>query len=119
MFQKFEVRSVHFKADKKLQAYVRRKIGHLDRYVSRHARGSAHLEVYLKESKQKGANHSHCEITLHLPKDTIVIKENGINIYAAVDIAEAKLKQQLQKYKELHASGKLHRKLFARLGQRG
>jgi ribosome-associated translation inhibitor RaiA len=35
-------------------------------------------------------------------------------MYAAVDIVEAKLKQQLKKYKDLHMSGKLHRRLMAR-----
>jgi ribosomal subunit interface protein len=114
MFQKFEIRGVHASVDKKLQAYVNRKIGNLDRYVSRHARPSAHAEVCLKEARTKGTNHSLCEITLHLPKETIIIKEHALNMYAAVDIAEAKLKQQLQKYKELHGSGKLQRHLFGR-----
>ena len=36
-------------------------------------------------------------------------------MYAAVDIVEAKLKQQLQKYKDRHGNGKTHRRLFARL----
>ena len=118
MFQKFEVRGVHANVDKKLRAYVTKKIGGLDRYVSRHARSSAHADVHLKEAKVKNKQHSRCEVTVHLPHDTIVIKENGLNMYAAVDIAEAKLKQQLQKYKELHGSGKLHRHLFGRFRRR-
>jgi len=40
-------------------------------------------------------------------------------MYAAVDIAEAKLKQQLQKYKDLHGSGRSKRQLFARFSRQG
>jgi len=115
VLQKFEIRGVHANVDKNLRAYVTKKIGGLDRYISRHNRVSAHMEVHLKEEvKAKGSDHSRCEVTLHLPHQTVIVKENAINMYAAVDIVEAKLKQQLQKYKELHSSGKLHRHLFGR-----
>jgi ribosome-associated translation inhibitor RaiA len=43
-----------------------------------------------------------------------VIKESALNMYAAVDITEAKLKLQLKKYKDLYASGKTRRHLTAR-----
>lgn len=115
MFQKFEIRGVHTDIDSKLQAYVTKKIGSLDRYVSRHARASARAEVHLKNNQLKGAQNSRCEIKVSLPKETIIIKEDGINMYAAVDIAEAKLKQQLQKYKELHNRGKIRGQLVSRI----
>lgn len=114
MLRKFEVQGVHTAVDEKLRAYVTKKIGGLDRYISRHSRESAHAEVHLKEGNTKSNNQRTCEVTMRLPHQTIVIKESALNMYAAVDIVEAKLKQQLQKYKELHGSGKTHRHLFAR-----
>ncbi len=118
MFQKFEIQGIHATKDKKLYSYVTKKIGGLDRYIGRHARPSAHAEIHLKETKTKGEQHSHCEVTLYLPKQTIVAKEKALNMYAAVDITEAKLKQQLQKYKDMHGSGKLRRHLFNRFRNR-
>lgn len=118
MLQKFEIRGVHRTVDDNLRKYVTKKIGGLDKYISRHSRASAHAEVHLKEGKTKNNNHCLCEVTMYLPKQTIVIKENALNIYAAVDIVEAKLKQQLQKYKDLHGSGKLHRHLSGRWKQK-
>jgi ribosome-associated translation inhibitor RaiA len=56
-----------------------------------------------------------CEVTLYLPKETINVKESTINIYAAIDIVEAKLKHRIQKYKELHESPKLSRHLMGKL----
>lgn len=114
MFQKFEIQGIHATKDKKLHAYVVKKIGGLDHYLSRHSRPSAHAEIHLRETKSKGEKHSQCEVKLSLPHQTIIIKESAPNMFAAVDITEAKLKQQLQKYKELHGSGKLQRHLFAR-----
>ena len=114
MLQKFEIQGVHATVDDKLRAYTAKKIGGLDRYLSHHSRASAHCEVHLKENKNKSHNNCTCEVTMYLPHQTIVVKESVVNMYAAVDIVEAKLKQQLQKCKELHGNGKRHRHLFAR-----
>ena len=118
MLQKFEISGVHLAVNDDLRKYVTRKIGNLDRYLPRASRESAHAEVFLKESKAKDKQHATCEVTLHLPHEMINVKETTINLYAAVDIVEAKLKHQLQKYKELHQGGKLRRKLFARFSRR-
>ena len=115
MFKKFEIQGVHTVVDDELRTYVTRKLGNLDRYGARKYRPAAHLEVHLKENKKKGDNHCICEVTLHLPKQNIIIKESSINMYATVDIVSVKLKKQIQKYKELHGTGKTSRHLFARL----
>lgn len=118
MLKRFEVQGVHVEVDERLRAHVNKKIGGLDRYIARQNRDSAHLEVHLKETKKKGNDHCRCEVTLHLPHQTIIVKESAVNMYAAVDIVEAKLKQQLKKYKDRHDSGRIQRRLFARLRRR-
>lgn len=118
MFRKFEVHGVHAKVDDKLKAYASRKIGGLDKYVSRHGRVSAHADVHLKETRKKDSQRCRCEVTLYLPHQTIVVKENALNMYAAIDIAEAKLKQQLRKYKDLHSNSRLRRHITTRLRRR-
>jgi ribosomal subunit interface protein len=118
MLQKFEIQGVHTTLDDSLRRYVNRKIGNLDRYLSRHDRISAHGEVTLKERASKKSDHCTCEVVLHLPHQNIVIKESSINMYAAIDIAEAKLKQQIKKYKDQHENGKMHRHLIARFRRR-
>ena len=115
MLKKFELRGIHMEIDDKLRAHAEKKIGSLDRYIARHNQDSAHMEVHLKETGKKGNDQCRCEVTLHLPHQTIVVKENAVNLYAAVDIVEAKLKLDLQKYKDTHGNGKTRRHLFARL----
>jgi ribosomal subunit interface protein len=113
MIEKIEIHCAHKLNDEKLRTYVTKKIGRLDRYISRHSRESAHVEVHLKLNNSKDKNRFICEVSIHLPHQNIVVTEKALNIYAAIDIAEAKIKQQLQKYKELH-SGKTRRHLFGR-----
>lgn len=118
MLQKFEVRGVHTTVDDNLRKYVNKKIGGLDHYLSRHHRQSVHVEVHLKEGKAKNNLHCTCEVTVHLPNETINLKESAFNMYAAVDIIEAKLKQRLQKYKQLHTDGKFRRRVLTRFRRR-
>ena len=118
MLQKFEIQAVHTHIDDSLKKYVNRKIGGIDRYLSRHDRASAHGEVQLKESKVKDNNNFICEVMLHLPHGTIVVREAALNMYASIDIVETKLKQLIKKHKDLHENGKVHRRLMARFNMR-
>jgi ribosomal subunit interface protein len=114
MIERMELKGVHLTIDENLRKYVQRKLGRLDRFMSKHSQQSARIEVALKESKVKGGKQCHCDVSLHLPNETIVVKESTVNMFAAVDIAEAKLKMQLKKYKDLHGRHKLQRRFFAR-----
>lgn len=115
MIKKLEIRGVHMHVDPKLFAYATKKIGKIDHYISRHARESVHAEVILKEEMVGKKKNNICEVVLHLPGDTITVQEKTINMIAAIDIAEAKLKNQLKKYKDKHGNPRLHRRLIARL----
>lgn len=118
MLQKFELKGVHTAIDENLQKYVTKKLGRLDKYLPRHHRDSVHAIVELKESKAKDQKKYTCDVTLHMPHETLNVAETTMNMYAAVDIVETKLKQQIKKYKESHASGKLARHLSARFRRR-
>jgi putative sigma-54 modulation protein len=111
---KLEISGVHTDLDPKIKKYVRAKITKLEKYMPKHARESAHAEVFLKERKIKAKKECACEVVLHLPKDTIRIEETTMNMYAAVDIVEAKLKNQLKKYKETHSSLRIHKRVLAK-----
>ncbi len=114
MIQKLEINGVHTVLTEDLKKYITTKIGKLDRYMSKHARESIHAEVFIKESSIKAKKVYHCEVVLHLPAENIRVAEDTVNMFAAVDIVEAKLRNQLRKYKELHGSLKLHRRVIAR-----
>lgn len=115
MIQKLEISGVHTTVDEKLRKYVSTKIGKLDRCMNKHTAASAHAEVLLKETNSKDKKDCICEVVLHLPKETIITKEATLNMYAAVDIVEAKLKNRLKKYKETHGNPRLHQRLLSKV----
>ena len=118
MIKRLDISGVHMEVGGDLKKYVIKKIGRLDRFIPKAGRESVHADVKLKEGKAKDKNERTCEVIMHLPHEVITVKETTINIYAAVDIAEAKLYNQLRRYKELHASPRLHQRMIARLKHR-
>lgn len=110
-----EISGVHSDVSEKLRKYVTVKIGKLDKYMTKHTRESAHAEVMLKEVKSKDRKDCVCEVVLHLPHEVITTKEATLNMYAAVDIVEAKLKNRLKKYKETHDNPRFHQRLLSKI----
>lgn len=114
MIQKLEISGIHTEINEDLTKYVNKKIGKLDQYMSPHSQESAHAVVKLKERKLKARVECTCEVILHLPKENMTIKESTVNMYAAIDVVEEKLKNKLKKYKQKHGKGKLHQRVISR-----
>ena len=58
------------------------------------------------------------EVILHLPKEIITSKETTVNLYAAIDVTEEKIKNQIKKYKSKHGAGRIHQRVLARIKRR-
>lgn len=113
-----DVKGVRFDADERIQKYINRKLGKLDKYLPRVAREGLHGQVVLIEDDGKAKNRFTCEVTIHVPHETITAKESTINMYAAIDIVEAKIKNQFVKYKgkvSARHSGKTRTRWLRRL----
>ena len=89
-----------YKIDADLEKYIEKKIGRLDRHMKRRNRDVARADVKLRESTGKGGKKCTAEVILHIPGTKLTATESTVNMYAAVDIVEAKLQNQLKKYKE-------------------
>lgn len=95
-----------FEVDKDLAKYIQKKIGSLDRHLKRGTRDGVRADVKLKEANGKGGKKCTCEVILHLDGERLLATESTVNMYAAVDIVEQKLKNQIVKHKEKHAAGR-------------
>ncbi len=102
MIQSINVTGVRFDLDDTTKKYVMKKIGRLDRFLPRHARKSVSAEVILKEVNRSHGNKYEAEVVLYVPDKQLTAKDSTMNALAAVDIVEAKLANQLRKYKETH-----------------
>ena len=120
MIKQIEITNIHMDSNPEVTKYVKKKIAKLDSYMPKHARKSAHAEVRLKESKSKDKKTSTCEVTLHVPNEQIMASESTVNMYAAIDIVEEKVKTQLRKYKDRSDITKTHgetkiRRMFGKI----
>lgn len=103
-----------YKPDGSTKKYIHKKIGALDKKVSRHARKSLRAEVKIAEVNRDRGNKYEVEVILYTPEKTLTAKDSTMNVLAATDIVEAKLATQIRKYKEEHIPHVGRRKLLDR-----
>lgn len=120
MISRIEKSGINLELGDDVKKYIDKKIGRLDRYMPRSARKSVHAGVKLRATNNKPGNKYECEVILHLPGGKVTAKESTLNMFAAVDIVEAKLRNQLHRYKQLHSAHVRARRrtLFRRLRER-
>lgn len=105
----------------KLKKYIEKKLGKLDRRMSRKNRVDARVDVKLTYAKTKSGEQFTCEAILHTADFKLTAKESTPNMFASVDVVETKLLTQIKKHKETHRLSKdkksqnRARRLFRRL----
>lgn len=100
MIERLTITGVKMELDATTKKYVAKKIASLDRYLPKQARKSVSADVKLKQVNRDHGNKYEAEVIFHVPEKTIVAKDSTVNILAAVDIVEAKLVNQLRRYKQ-------------------
>ena len=118
MIAHIDITGVRYTLDDNTKKYVNRKIGRLDRFLPRHARKSVTAEVVLQEVNRKNGNNYECSVVLNLPGKRLSAKDSTVNMLAAVDIVEEKLKQQLKKYNDNRSRHTRKHNLVGRMKRR-
>lgn len=116
---KVDITGRNFEVEAKLQAYVQEKIGGLDKFIARNDQSVARATVVLEEDASgREDNRFVCDAVVSLPKQQLVAREGTVNMFAAVDIVEAKLTSQLGRYKAKHHEAVRRGKLLSKwMGQ--
>jgi len=113
---KIELSHQGFELTKDIKQYVDKKVAKLNRFAMRGSRRGLHVEVKLREEQGRKKNKCTAEMIVHLPNETMTAKESTVNIFAAIDIVEVKLSNQLRKYKDKKTSRRFDRKgLFRKI----
>ncbi len=88
--------SVHFTADKKLIAFIEKKLEKLNIFYDRIIEAT----VVMKLENSGQVRDKIAEVRLKLPGNILIAKESSKSFEAAIDQAAVSLKRQLVKYKE-------------------
>lgn len=116
----FHTTGRHYDIDRNILVYIDKKLGSLEKYLPRHSRegvaGTVILELNESVSQDERCI---CEVQFEVKGETMHAQEATINMYAAIDICEQKLKSQILTYKSKQepAKNRRHRlmaKMFGR-----
>jgi len=119
MIARIDKSGINLELDDDVVKYIDRKIGRLDRYVPRTARSSVHATVTIRDTGNQAGSKYECEVILHVPGGkNVTAKDSTMNKFAAIDIVEAKLRNQLHKYKSTYSGGKVRRGILRRVRER-
>ena len=110
---KLSVGGKNYELNDKIVEYTHKKIGSLEKYLPKQVREGIHGSVTLIMD-QSGREHNECvcEVNINVPGAHLQAKEATHNMFAAVDIAEAKIKAQMLKYKDKHSPKHGRAKVF-------
>lgn len=118
MIKQVDISGDHYEINEATRKYVTRKIGRLDRFLSRHARKSVGAEVVLKQINKAHDNKYEASANIFVPGKVLNASSSTMNILAAIDIVESKLSTQLRKYNQTMRLHSGRRNLFARFKRR-
>lgn len=91
-----KINSVHFKADRKLEAFIQEKVNKLTQYFD----GIVSADVILKLDNTETPENKIAEIKLSIPGNDLYAKKQSKTFEEATDEVVDALKVQLKKYKE-------------------
>jgi putative sigma-54 modulation protein len=91
-----DIRSIHFKADKKLEDFITEKIGKLSQFYD----GVIGTEVSLKLANSENADNKITEIRLNVRGNDLYAKKQSKSFEESTDQAVEALRRQLIKHKD-------------------
>lgn len=118
MIDKIEISGNGYKIDEPFRKYTAKRLGKLDRYLPRGAKKDVVCKVVVAEIG-KGKNEKYSiSAAMEIPGGKVLAaKDECTNIFAGVDLVEAKLTGQIRRYKleaQPHRQKRNWRGLFIR-----
>lgn len=118
MIDKIDISGNGYKIEDPFRKYVEKRIGKLDKYLPRGSKKDVIAKVIVSEiGKSKGEKYE-ISVAMDIPGGKVLAaKDECSNVFAGVDLVEAKLTSQIRRYKldsQSHRQKKSWRKLFIR-----
>lgn len=96
-----ELATKNFELDEKTKEYAFDKLGGLEKYLPKHMRSATNVAILLEaDPSGREDNRFVCDAVVIVGGTTLVSREGTVNMFASIDIVEAKLKVQVLKLKE-------------------
>ena len=100
MIENISISGSNYDVEESLQKYVQKRIGKLDRYLPRRNRKDLVAKVVVTQVNRDHGNKFEISATLDIPGGKVLnAKDEASNVFAGVDILEAKLTGQIRRFK--------------------
>ena len=119
MIDKIEITGNKYKVEESLKKYATKRIGKLDRYLPRGSKKDVIAKIVITEVDRSHGNKYEISAAMEIPGGKVLAaKDESSNVYAGVDIIEAKLMGQIRRYK-LESTPHLQKSKLKSLFRRG
>lgn len=100
MIDKIEVSGSNYKVSDSFHKYATKRIGKLDRYLPRSSKKDVIAKIVVTEIDRTHGNKYEVSAAMEIPGGKVITaRDECSNVFAGIDIIEAKLKGQVRRYK--------------------
>ena len=100
MIDKIEINGNNYKVEESLKKYTEKRIGKLDRYLPRGSKKDVVVKMVVSEIGKSKGEKFEISVAMDIPGGKVIAaKDECSNIFAGVDLVEAKLLGQIRRYK--------------------
>ena len=100
MVENIEISGIKYKIEDTFRKYAAKRLGQLDKFLPRKNRKDAVMKVVVRQVNRAHGNKYEISAALDVPGGKVLTaKDEASNVFAGVDILEAKLKGQVRKFK--------------------
>ncbi|MBQ3318830.1 ribosome-associated translation inhibitor RaiA [Candidatus Saccharibacteria bacterium] len=100
MIEKIDVAGSNYKVSENLQKYIKKHIGKLDRYLPKGYKKDAVAKIVVTEIEREKGEKYEISVTIETTGGKVMsAKDECSNVYAGIDVVEAKLTSQMRRFK--------------------
>ena len=100
MIENIEVSGVKYKVPDEVRKYAVKRLGHLDKFLPKKNRKDVVMRVVLRQANRPHGNKYEISAALDVPGGKMMsARDEAGNVFAGIDILEAKLRGQVRKFK--------------------
>lgn len=100
MIEKIEISGNKYKVEESFRKYATKRIGKLDRYLPRSSKKDVVAKIVVSQIDKAHGNKYEISAAMEIPGGKVIAaKDESSNVYAGIDIIEAKLMGQIRRFK--------------------
>ena len=100
MIEKIDITGNGFKVEDGFKKYVNKRIGKLDRYLPRGSKKDVVAKVIVSEIGKGKAEKYEISVAMDIPGGKVIAAHDECsNVFAGIDLVEAKITGQIRRYK--------------------